>query len=66
VFAPPPLAQGERVAIVDGPLSGVQGIFVRGKTSQGCLVVSIDLLGRSVAVEVDSSAVVPVSSRRAA
>ena len=65
-FVHPHLTQGARVAIVDGPLAGIEGVFVRGEASRGYLVISIDLLGRSVAVEIDGDAVVPVSSRRAA
>ena len=65
VFAHPHLSQGERVSIVDGPLTGIEGVFVRGTTNQGCLVISINLLGRSVAVAIDGAAVVPISSRKA-
>lgn len=66
VFAHPHLSQGERVSIIDGPLTGVEGVFVRGTANQGCLVISIHLLGRSVAVAIDGAAVVPISSRQAA
>jgi transcription antitermination factor NusG len=65
-FAHPHLSQGERVSIVEGPLTGVEGVFVRAKVNQGHLVISIDLLGRSVAVKIDDTAVVPVSSHKAA
>ena len=66
-FAHPHLSQGERVSIVDGPLTGIQGVFVRdGNASQGCLVISINLLGRSVAVAIDGDAVMPISSSKAA
>jgi transcription termination/antitermination protein NusG len=65
-FAHPHLSQGERVSIVDGPLTGIEGVFVRGNTNQGCLVISIHLLGRSVAVVIDGTAVVPISSPKAA
>jgi transcription termination/antitermination protein NusG len=65
-FAHPHLAQGARVSIVDGPLTGIEGVFVRGHSSQGCLVISIDLLGRSVAVAIDAAAVMPVPSGKAA
>ena len=66
-FAHPHLSQGERVSIVDGPLAGIQGVFVRdGNASQGCLVISINLLGRSVAVAIDGAAVLPISSSKAA
>jgi transcription antitermination factor NusG len=65
-FAHPHLSQGQRVSIVDGPLTGIEGVFVRGQADQGCLVISIDLLGRSVAVTIDGTAVAPIPSRRAA
>jgi transcription antitermination factor NusG len=65
-FAHPHLSQGERVSIVEGPLTGVEGVFVHGRGNQGYLVISIDLLGRSVAVEIDGTAVVPRASHRAA
>lgn len=56
------LQQGDRVRVVDGPLSGVEGIFVQDKLHKGRLVLSIDLLGRSVSAEIDDTAVVPVES----
>jgi transcriptional antiterminator NusG len=65
-FAHPHLSQGQRVSIVDGPLTGIEGVFVRGQADQGSLVISIDLLGRSVAVTIDGTAVAPIPSRRAA
>ena len=48
------LRHGDRVRVVEGPLTGVEGIFVRNSQQKGSLVVTIDLLGRSVALEVDS------------
>lgn len=56
------LSYGDRVMVAAGPLAGVTGIFVRDDAQRGRLVLSIDLLGRSVAVEVDCTAVVPLSS----
>jgi transcription antitermination factor NusG len=50
---------GDRVVVVTGPLAGVEGIFVQHHPQKGRLVVSVDLLGRSVAVEIDRSAIVP-------
>jgi transcription termination/antitermination protein NusG len=47
------LRHGDRVRVVEGPLTGVEGIFVRNSQQKGSLVVTIDLLGRSVALEVD-------------
>ena len=62
----PYLREGQRVRIVEGALSGVEGILVRNKTSRGLLVLSVNLLNRSVAVEVECSTVVPVESTHSA
>jgi transcription antitermination factor NusG len=48
----PFLRQGDLVRICRGPLLGMEGYFVRSK-NQYRVVVSIDLLQKSVAVEVD-------------
>jgi len=53
----PYLNVGERVIVVDGPLRGANGIFEKFNDKKGTLVVSVDLLGRSLAVEVDNNAV---------
>jgi transcription termination/antitermination protein NusG len=47
------LREGQRVRITRGPLADVEGILVRTKPGKGLLVVSVELLQRSVAVEVD-------------
>jgi transcription antitermination factor NusG len=49
----PFLREGERVSIHHGPLAGVDGILVRANPNKYLLVVSVELLGRSVAVEID-------------
>ncbi len=59
----PFLREGQFVAVERGPLSGVEGIVVYFK-SQYRLVVSVSLLQRSVAVEIDRDWVRPVSNRR--
>jgi transcription antitermination factor NusG len=51
------LQNGDRVRVIDGPLTELEGIFVQDKFSKGRLVVSVNLLGRSVAVEVDVNAI---------
>ena len=56
----PYLREGRRVRITRGPLAGLEGILVQLKLNQGLLVLSVDLLQRSVAVEVDCTAVEPV------
>ncbi len=60
----PFLQAGDRVRIESGPLSGTEGIVVRVKT-QHRLVVSVTLLQRSVAVEIDDAWVTRSSDRRA-
>jgi len=54
----PYLREGQRVRITHGPLAGVEGILVQSKGSKGLLVLSVELLQRSVAVEVDCTVVV--------
>jgi transcription antitermination factor NusG len=48
----PFLKEGQRVRVKSGPLAGVEGILQRWKDSFR-LVLSVELLGRSVAVEVE-------------
>jgi len=59
VFAHPYLREGRRVRIVSGPLADVEGILVRARPEKGLLVLSVHMLQRSVAVEVDGAQVVP-------
>jgi transcriptional antiterminator NusG len=54
----PYLKEGRRVRITHGPLAGAEGILVQSKPGKGLLVLSVELLQRSVAVEVPCSAVV--------
>ena len=49
----PYLRQGQRVRITKGPFTDVEGILVRVNPRKGLLVVSVDLLQRSVAVHLD-------------
>jgi transcription termination/antitermination protein NusG len=58
VLPHPYLKEGQHVRITNGPLEGTEGIFVRSKPARGLLVLSVDLLRRSIAVEVDCSTVV--------
>ena len=55
------LENGDLVRIMSGPLAGLEGIVSRKKDS--CrLVLSIKMLGRSAAVEIDSAALERVHS----
>lgn len=56
VEACPYLESGDRVRVKAGPLIGLEGILVR-KKGVTRLVISIEMLGRSAAVEIDSSIV---------
>jgi transcription antitermination factor NusG len=58
------LTSGDHVTVIDGPLAGVEGLFVRDSSPRGRLVLSIHLLGRSVAVEIDGAAVTPSAPRK--
>jgi len=53
------LKVGQRVHIRFGPLAGANGILVRRK-DKFRVVLSIDLIMRSVAVEVDEADIEPV------
>jgi transcription antitermination factor NusG len=57
----PFLRAGEKIAVTRGPLTGVEGFLVSSK-NQFRLVVSIQLLQRSVATEIDRDCVEPISS----
>ena len=52
------LQRGERVRVLSGPLAGLSGVIVREKKTTR-LVVSLDLLMRSVSVEFDSADFAP-------
>jgi transcription termination/antitermination protein NusG len=52
------LKEGQRVRITSGPLAGTEGVFLQSNPARGRLLLSIDLLQRSIAVEVECSIVV--------
>jgi transcription antitermination factor NusG len=60
VLPHPYLREGQRVRLTAGLLAGAEGVLLRTKPNKGLLVVSIGLLQRSVAVEVDTTLVEPV------
>ena len=47
------LREGQRVKVTAGPLKGVEGILAENRSEKGLLVLSVDLLRRSVAVQID-------------
>lgn len=56
----PRLASGRRVRVVDGPLVGATGVILRLKKGKSRLVVGVELLGRSVCVELAEETVDPL------
>lgn len=59
----PYLTVGRRVRVCAGPMQGLEGIIIRRKDR--CRVVfSLDLIMRSVAVEVDESEVEPIAASK--
>jgi transcription antitermination factor NusG len=57
----PFLHVGQRVRVESGPLSGLEGILLDLK-GRHRVVLSVSLLQRSVAVEVDDAWVIPINS----
>ena len=51
----PFLVDGDTVRVKSGPLAGIDGIVVRKKKDFCRLVISVQMLGRSAAVEIDAS-----------
>jgi transcription antitermination factor NusG len=63
----PYFTQGERVRVEDGPLRGVEGVLAEGCADDvDQLVVSIELLQRSVSVAIDRDLLTPLEPRRPA
>ena len=61
--APHPfLHSGDRVRVTHGPLEGIEGILLRKKNTFR-LVLSVEMLRKAVAVEVDTSMVEPINSQ---
>lgn len=57
----PYLKEGDWVHVVRGPLAGCVGILLRHNPKKGRLVVSVDIICRSVSVELDVEDVEPLA-----
>lgn len=57
---PHALHQGDRVRVTEGPLKGAEGVFVQDNPESGKLIVSVGLLGRGIAVEMNCTSIEPV------
>ena len=60
VLPHPHLSAGQRVAIISGPLHGMQGIVLRQQNNVR-VVISIDSISRGFVVEVDVASIRPVA-----
>jgi transcription antitermination factor NusG len=54
--------KGDRVTIMEGPLKGLVGFYLRHKGQSRKVVVSVELLQRSLAVEIEDWALEKIKS----
>jgi transcriptional antiterminator NusG len=54
IFPHPYLKKGQIVRVIGGPLNGIEGIFISEK-GKGKLVISVDILHRSVSVAIEET-----------
>ena len=55
----PMIHEGTMVEVIHGPLRGVVGRLLRKDAPRARLVLSVDLIGQAVSVEVDAADVKP-------
>ncbi|HEY3488436.1 MAG TPA: transcription termination/antitermination NusG family protein, partial [Gammaproteobacteria bacterium] len=53
----PYLRTGQRVRVIRGPLVNTEGILVKSEPEKGLLVLSVELLRRSIGVQIDCTLV---------
>ncbi len=56
----PYLREGQQVRVVDGPLKGCEGFLLKKKEEKESLIISLDILHRSVSVEISGASIEPV------
>jgi transcriptional antiterminator NusG len=56
------MSRGDRVMIMEGPLKGLVGFYLHHKGQSQKVVVSVELLHRSVAVEIEDWALEKIKS----
>jgi transcription antitermination factor NusG len=56
----PYLREGQRVRVISGSLANAEGILVKSEPEKGLLVLSVELLQRSVGIEIDCTMVEPI------
>ena len=60
----PYLKIGKRVRVTAGPLEGLEGMLIRRKNALR-FVISLDLIQRSILLDIDAASVEPVYARQA-
>ena len=55
------MKKGDRVMIMEGPLKGLIGYYLRHKAQSDKVVVNVELLKRSLAVEIEGWALEKIS-----
>lgn len=56
----PYLKEGDRIEVVRGPLVGCVGVLIRQNQNRGTLVISVDIIQRSVSVELNMEDIKPI------
>jgi transcriptional antiterminator NusG len=59
VAAFPYLKEGQLVRVVDGPLRGCEGFLLKKREEKETLVISVDILKRSVSIEIEGASIEP-------
>ncbi len=62
ILSHPYMVEGTRIMISDGPLKGLYGFYVQRKGKTDRIVVSVDILKRSVALEINQWEIQKISS----
>ena len=57
----PYLKEGQRIRIEDGPLKGCEGILLKKQAEKEKLIISLDLLKRSLSIEIEGASIEPVT-----
>jgi len=53
----PYLKEGQRIRIVDGPLKDCEGFLLKKQTEKEKLIISVDLLKRSLSIEIEGASI---------
>lgn len=54
------LRQGQRVRVISGPLANIEGIVLKYESKKSLLIISVELMQRSIGVPIDCALVRPI------